>query len=86
MTQIDIKFSRKTLKQAEGIEQLFTGLGVPKKAAVFINERTMWKLIKQFRSVGDSEEKTLNRFAKEAKKYRIVLLNKVKRNSITVVS
>ena len=86
MTQVDIKFSRKTLKEAKGIEQLFTDLGVPKKAAVFMNERTMRKLIEQFRCVGDSEEKTLNKFAKEAKKYRIVLLNKVKRNSITVVS
>ena len=86
MTQVDIKFSRKTLKQAKGIEQLFTDLGVPKKAAVFINERTMGKLIERIRDAGDSEEETLAKFLKEAKKYTIVVLNKVKRNTLTVIS
>lgn len=86
MIQCDIRLSRKSLKSISGLEQFFDDLRVPKKAAVFVNERTLNKILNGIVDAADDKDKALTKFLKEVKKYKIVVLNKVKRNTLTVVS
>ena len=86
MLQFDVSFNRKAIKSISGLESFFTHLGVPKKAAVFINERTLDKIINQIMSLDGDEDKIRAKFLKEAKRYKIVVLNNVKRNTLTVIS
>ncbi len=85
--QADIKVSSGHIKTATSIEKFFSELDIHKKSAVFMNTKTASKLLKYIhRNTELSDDETSKQITKELSKYRVIILDKIKRNTLLVVS